>query len=92
MIRRFEGFTVFQSSLYGFTVFQSSLYSMSSVLQALEERDKKIETLKRRLEEAVGDIENNAMLMDDVRNELGKSKTWKFHVYISVIMLLNDRL
>lgn len=38
----------------------------------MEERDKKIETLKRRLDEAAGDLETNAALMEDVHGELKK--------------------
>ncbi len=44
-----------------------------TVFQALEERDKQIDALKRRLEEVSGDLDLNAALMDDVRNELHRS-------------------
>ena len=39
-------------------------------MKVLEERDKQINTLKRRLEEVSGDLDMNAALMDDVRSEL----------------------
>ena len=39
----------------------------------MEERDKQITTLKRRLEEVAGDLDINAALMEDVRSELNKS-------------------
>ena len=57
------------------SLFISALdWILLSSVQALEERDKRIETLKRRLEEAVGDLEANTELMENVKGELGKSK------------------
>ena len=46
--------------------------SCAIVLQAVEQRDKKIEELKTKLEDAATNFEMNESLIVDVRNELMK--------------------
>ena len=50
--------------------------SVSALSRALEDRDRQIETLQRRLQDAAGDFQVDADLMEEVRHELQKgSKT-----------------
>ena len=42
------------------------------VFQGVEDRDKQIVMLEKKLSDAVGDMENNMTLMDDVRAEIHK--------------------
>ena len=46
--------------------------SVSALTRALEDRDRQIESLQRRLDEAAGDFQVDADLMEEVRNELQK--------------------
>ena len=48
--------------------------SVAALTNALEDRDRQIDMLKRRLDEAAGDIMVDADLMDEVRQELNRSK------------------
>ena len=49
--------------------------SVAALSRALEERDRQIDTLKKRLDEAAGDILVDADLMDEVRLELKQSES-----------------
>lgn len=44
----------------------------------MEEKDKEIQQLQEKLQEAMADIEANAALMEDVRAEMGKSELAPF--------------
>ena len=46
--------------------------SVSALSRALEDRDRQIETLQRRLQDAAGDFQVDADLMEEVRHELQK--------------------
>ncbi len=46
-----------------------------ALLQAVEERDRKIEELRKKVDEATGALEENTALLDDVRTDLNKSKS-----------------
>ena len=48
--------------------------SVAALSRALEERDRQIDPLKKRLDEAAGDILVDADLMDEVRLELKQSE------------------
>ena len=48
--------------------------SVSALTKAVEDRDRKIEALRTRLNEAVSDMESNVALMEDVRNVMQKGK------------------
>ena len=67
--------------------------SVAALSRALEERDRQIDTLKKRLDEAAGDILVDADLMDEVRLELKQSESvalaaaaaaW-FHFFLSSV-------
>ena len=48
--------------------------SVAALSRALEERDRQIDVLKKRLDEAAGDIRVDADLMAEVREELNRSE------------------
>ena len=48
--------------------------SVAALSKALEDRDRQINELKRRMEEIVGDMESDAALMEDCRHEMSRGK------------------
>ena len=53
--------------------------SVSALSRALEDRDRQIETLQRRLQDAAGDFQVDADLMEEVRHELQKGSKKTAH-------------
>ena len=51
--------------------------SVAALTKAVEERDRKIVVLKKKLDEAVSDMESNVALMEDVRNNMQRGESTK---------------